>query len=79
MQTLAMSGVPWYYCKETASYRVRPGFRFSAFDVPPTSSSPSKQADETAILEAVQRLVNEGEQFLAALRTFCEVFRRRTG
>lgn len=31
LQTLSMAGVPWYFDDATKSYRVRPGFRFTAF------------------------------------------------
>jgi hypothetical protein len=71
MQTLSMSGVPWYYCKENECYRVRPGFKFPGIE--PASATPElgQNPNRSAILAKSRRLLADSEKFLAALRDFC--------
>jgi hypothetical protein len=73
MQTLSMAGVPWYYCKETECYRVRPGFRFPAIEASPVLGE--KQHDMQRITVTAAKVLQDGEQFLEGLRAFCEALR----
>ena len=61
-----MSGVPWYFCKDSQCYRVRPGFRFPGLDRRP------EQTDSEAILPAAQQLLEDGEKFMKSLRCFID-------
>lgn len=47
LQALSVAGVPWFFDERCQSYRVRPGFRFSA--LPPTDQAETPQ---TSSLEA---------------------------
>ena len=60
MQTLEMSGVPWYYCKESKCYRMRPGFKF-----PPLETGTLQSEDASPLNSKVLPLLpleaTEGE------------------
>lgn len=70
LQTLSMAGVPWYFCKDSQCYRVRPGFRFPGIDR--KLSSTQHTIDSATVLSAAQQLLKDGEQFLDSLRQFCD-------
>lgn len=70
MQTLSMANVPWYYSKESECYRVRPGFRFPGLE--PATKADGELTDTRVILPAIQKLLEDGERFLASLRLFHE-------
>ena len=67
LQTLSMTGVPWYFCKERKCYRVREGFKFPGLEIE-SKDSASTQTVETA----ARQLLVDGEQFLDSLRDFCD-------
>lgn len=80
LQTLSMSGVPWYYDETCQAYRVRPGFKFPGLDVATMKSdalihqgrmTPTKEKLELA----ATKLVSEAEAFLDSLRTFCRLLK----
>jgi hypothetical protein len=79
MQTLSMSGVPWYYCKTSECYRVRAGFKFPALDSPQpkTPSTPQVNPPE-ALLAKTKRLLADGEKLFSTLREFCEELERQS-
>ena len=70
LQTLTMSGVPWYFCTESQCYRVRPGFRFPGLERTPDQTE--SQIDAETILPAAQQLLEDGEKFLESLRQFID-------
>lgn len=73
MQTLSMSGIPWYYCKETECYRVRTGFKFPGLGTAlPKADTPSVP-DLEAVLAKSGRLLVDGQKFLDSLREFREI------
>lgn len=78
MQTLSMSGVPWYFCKRTDSYRVRPGFKFPALDSAPSNSNDLTSPNPKALLAKTRRLLAEGEKFIASLREVCGFLEQQT-
>src|SRR5437867_3739085 len=63
LQTLSLAGVPWYFCKETQCYRVRPGYRFpgmaSVEPVPVKEEKPSEVKHE--------QMLKSGEELAEAL------------
>lgn len=69
LQTLTMADVPWYFCKDSQCYRVRPGFRFRGIDRGPKSAE--GQVDPDEILPAAKQLLQDGEKFMESLRRFC--------
>ena len=78
MQTLEMSGVPWYHCKESKCYRIRPGFKFPPLETGTSQSEAAPPLNSKVLLTQTQRMIAEGEKFLAALRDFQEVLEGRT-
>ena len=77
MQTLSMANVPWYFCKDTECYRVRPGFRFPGLET--ATKADGELTDTRLVLPAVQKLLEDGERFLASLRQFHETLNPSTG
>ena len=77
MQTLEMSGVPWYHCKKSKCYRMRPGFKFPPLETCTSQSEDAPVLNPNVLLPQTQRLIAEGEKFLAALRDFQEVLEGR--
>jgi hypothetical protein len=78
MQILEMSGVPWYHCKQSKCYRMRPGFKFPPLEPASSESEDAAELNPNVLLPQTQRLIAEGEKFLAALRDFQEVLEGRT-
>lgn len=78
MQTLEMSGVPWYFCKESKCYRLRPGFKFPPLESGASPSEDAPSLNSKVLLTQTQRMIAEGEKFVAALRDFQEVLEGRT-
>jgi predicted DNA-binding transcriptional regulator YafY len=76
MQTLSMSGVPWYYCKESECYRVRPGFRFPGLAVSSPTEKPTAGPEAVNALAEAKRLMSEGERFIQSLKRFCQSLER---
>jgi hypothetical protein len=78
MQTLSMAGVPWYYCKDSECYRVRPGFKFPGLE---TTAGPDRahSPDPADVLTAARRLIADGERFITVLREFCSVLEGQSG
>jgi predicted DNA-binding transcriptional regulator YafY len=82
LQALSVAGVPWYFDESCQSYRVRPGFRFSALPCDhqaPTDQSSSDAASASTpkeltdlSIEAVRQLaagLGQLEEILVRLRT----------
>lgn len=67
LQTLSMANVPWFYCKQTGSYRVRPGFRFPGLDGGEPASEAPKPA---AVLGAIDGALAELSRLADTLRGF---------
>jgi biotin operon repressor len=79
LQTLAATGIPWYFDDRSGSYRIRDGFKapFPFLDSnrsnepsgPPTNTSVGDDARSIASLakEAAQRLLTEAEGVVQAL------------
>lgn len=78
LQALAVAGVPWYFDENCQSYRVRPGFRFSALPLnqqaetrqPSSSATPQELTDLS--IEVVRQLaagLGRLEEILIHLRT----------
>ena len=65
-----MSGVPWFFCKDSQCYRVRSGFRFPGIEQKPLPGE--RDLDAVNVLSAAKQLLEDGEQFLQSLREFCE-------
>lgn len=82
LQALGVAGVPWYFDDSCQSYRVRPGFRFSALPLgeqqgPPQASSgespvPTSRELTDLSIEAVRQIaqgLGRLEEILVHLRT----------
>jgi predicted ArsR family transcriptional regulator len=69
MQTLSMANVPWYFCKKSQCYRVRPGFRFPGLDA---SKGTSPQAEPARLSDTARKLVAEGRGIVAKLNSFVD-------
>lgn len=74
LQTLAMAGVPWYFCRENECYRVRPGFRFPGMDVRGANADDPKARAQ--ILVASNKLLRDLIAFSESLRQFCAILER---
>jgi predicted DNA-binding transcriptional regulator YafY len=72
MQTLSMSGVPWYHCKDSKCYRIRPGFKFPSLETAEPKATNSSFPNLKALRAQNHRLIEDGERFIAALRDFQE-------
>jgi hypothetical protein len=74
MQTLSMANVPWYFCKDDACYRIRPGYRLPGADaegqVPPA-------IDPKALKSMVDSLVSELNRTVGVLTRLSEELARR--
>jgi len=68
LQTLSMASVPWFFCKESLCYRVRPGFRFPGIEV----GSGDGTIETQVVLDSAEKLLKDSEQFVDSLRRFCE-------
>ena len=69
MQTLSMANVPWYFCRQTGSYRVRQGFRFPGID----GSGPVDAIRKPeAMVAAIDGVLAELERFTEALKGYRE-------
>jgi hypothetical protein len=69
MQTLSMANVPWYFCKQTGSYRVRQGFRFPGID----GSGPVEAIRKPeAMVAAIDGVLAELGRFTEALKGYRE-------
>lgn len=64
LQALSMAGVPWYFDTECQAYKVRPGFKFPAFQTAGTAPAP----DPVVLIANAKHMLAEGERFLASLR-----------
>jgi hypothetical protein len=73
MQTLAMANVPWYFCKESGCYRVRPGFRFPGLE---GNNEPRETSNPAELRRAAEVLANDLSVFLESLRRFCSQLER---
>jgi len=67
LQTLSMANVPWFYCKQTGSYRVRPEFRFPGMDGGEPERAIPKPA---AVMGAVDGVLAELSKLTDTLRGF---------
>ncbi|HEV7281397.1 MAG TPA: helix-turn-helix domain-containing protein [Pirellulaceae bacterium] len=74
LQTLSMAGVPWYFCKETQCYRVRPGYRFPGLEYVDAASSENQALD--TVLPVARRLLNEGQLLVEGLQKLCDELAR---
>jgi hypothetical protein len=79
MQTLEFAGIPLYNCKESKCYRIRPGFKFPPLESGASQSEDAPPLNSKVLLTQTQRMIAEGEKFVAALRDFQEVLEGRTG
>ena len=62
-----MAGVPWYFDNESQAYKVRPGFKFPAFQT--TAGKEAGNAPDPIVLIAnAKKMLAEGERFLESLR-----------
>jgi hypothetical protein len=67
LQTLSMAGVPWYFDNETQAYKVRPGFKFPAFN-PDGGTGVGSSPDPIVLIANAKKILVEGERFLNSLR-----------
>ncbi|MFM7076285.1 MAG: HTH domain-containing protein [Planctomycetaceae bacterium] len=67
MEALAMANVPWYFCKQTGSYRVRKGFRFPGVD---SSDQAEPGLQPAAAVAAIDGMLGELARFTAALQGY---------
>src|SRR6516165_5068491 len=67
LQTLSMAGVPWFFDTESQAYKVRPGFKFPAFQVTSRNES-TASPDSILLLAHAKKSLAFGEEFLESLR-----------
>lgn len=72
LQTLTFAGVPVFFDEKLRAYRVRPGFKFPALDPISTRSVPLNSKQALYLAARARKMLEDGEQFLESLRTFCE-------
>lgn len=69
--TLTMAGIPIHFDKGTQAYQVPAGFRFPGLEPTPSSGTPT--TTNNGQLELARSILQEGEQLLGRLRTFCNM------
>jgi hypothetical protein len=74
MQTLSMANVPWYFCKDGACYRIRPGYRLPGADA---EGQVSPAIDPKALKGTVDSLVCELNRTVGILTRLSEELARR--
>ena len=67
------------HCKESKCYRMRPGFKFPPLETGTSQSDDAPPLNSKVLLTETQRMIAEGEKFVAALRDFQEVWRDEHG
>ncbi len=77
LQTLSMAGVPWHYDEVHQAYRVRRGFKFPGIDSSPSVKTDALSSSQKprALNSEVERLIQDGEEFLTSLRTFLQALK----
>lgn len=75
LQTLTMSGVPWYFEDELRAYRVRAGFKFPGLES--TKSNFEVTPQQLSTLTGARQLLADGERFMESLRQFCLTLQER--
>lgn len=72
VETLTLAGIPMFFDKSVQAYRVTPGFRFSG--VEPEMVEPGDACSPAVhdLLCTARSLLQDGEVFLARLRTLCD-------
>ena len=66
LQTLSMAGVPWYFCAETKSYRLRKGYRLPGVEM----NGSGKSLDVKNLKGMVDRLTTDLSTAIESLRRF---------
>jgi len=77
MQTLSMAGIPWFYCKETECYRVRPGYKFPGLDTAQDNLGTFESVNPQ-VLATARKILDEGENFLTSIRHLCDLLSRES-
>lgn len=70
METLTLSGIPWFYCKKDECYRVRPGFKFPGFGLHCGKESLPQLPAE--VLDSARTLVVDGKRFIESIERFIQ-------
>lgn len=72
MQTLELSGIPWYFDKKIQAYRLPPSFRFPGLgEINERSASTPKATEMKYLKSTTKQLIAHTEQHLKMLRDFC--------
>jgi len=69
MQTLSMANVPWYFCKESGCYRVRPGFRFPGVE---GTAEPRRRPNPAGLKMAVERTIKDLKKAIDSLQSLSD-------
>lgn len=75
LQTLSMAGVPWFFDKSCRAYRVRQGFKISIIE-PTTKTEPSLAGSSSELEPLVEKLIADGETFVATLQQLLDTLRQ---
>lgn len=74
LQALTLAGIPWFFCRQTESYKVRDGFRFPGLKETSSDESSSTQSAvlTPAVVGRLKRLSANGKKLTSILRLVCD-------